>query len=321
MNASIDADQPVLFITGAHIDLTGRMKHEPVPAVSNPGIVSQQPGGAGLNMASTAAVLGVNTILASPVGADAFGALLAETVEGRGIGNGLFEVPGEATGTYTAITAPDGQLVIGLANLEIYERVSAGTLFTHCGSAFEEAGVWCLNTNPGEACLREIVARCKNYDTTKMLCAATVSPAKAPRLRPILSSLDIVFTNVSEARALSGLQNGASDALANWFASAGVKSGIISAQAEPLTWWHEGKTGRLQPPTVTQIKDVNGAGDALGSTVLAAIIRGEEFENAVRLGMAAGQMTIAVSQPFNPALNWRALAEAAEAIETTGNSA
>lgn len=316
-----DAETPVLFVTGAHIDLTGKARHEPVYAASNPGTVIHQPGGAGLNMASTAAVLGMNAVLTSPVGADAFGALLAKTIAERGIDNHLFEIPDEATGTYTAITGPDGQLVIGLADLDIYERLSADRLFTHAGASFEQAGIWCLNTNVREDCLTDIVARHADHDSPKTICAATVSPAKAPRLLPILSAIDVLFTNVSEARALSGLQGGSGHQLARWFVSAGVNSGVISAQAEPLIWWHAGETGNLVPPGITQIVDVNGAGDALGATVIAALCRGEGFENAVRLGMAAGQMTVTVSQPYNPAINWQVLAEAAEAIETVAQSA
>ena len=56
------------FITGAHMDLTGRLFAPAVPGASNPGQVTARPGGAGLNSASTAASLGARTVMASPIG-------------------------------------------------------------------------------------------------------------------------------------------------------------------------------------------------------------------------------------------------------------
>jgi sugar/nucleoside kinase (ribokinase family) len=302
----------VLFVCGAHVDVTGRLKAKPVMATSNPGNVSHWPGGAALNMASNAAALGTATLLASPVGSDGYGQMIHDAVAARGIGDWLFEVPGATTGAYTAIIAPDGQMVIGLADLEIYETLNAERLFSCCGKAFAASPVWCVSANPDGECLAAITAR-KPAGTT--LCAATISPAKAPRLKPILPAIDILFANLTEARALAETADATGEELARTFMAEGVTSGTISAQAGMLTWWHECEIGQLRPGKVSYIADVNGAGDALAGTVLAALAQGEIFPGAVRLGMAAGQLTLAVSEPFNPATSWPRLHDAANTIE------
>ncbi len=135
------------FVTGAHIDLTARIFAPAVIHASNPGTVTARPGGAGLNSASTAASLGAAAVMASPIGPDAHGEILRQTLAARGIADALVTVEGLRTGTYTAIIEPDGSMLIGLADLAIYESVAAGWFFDNCGPALETSGLWFLNAN------------------------------------------------------------------------------------------------------------------------------------------------------------------------------
>ena len=298
------------FITGAHVDMTGRLFAAPVPGASNPGQVTARAGGAGLNSASTAAALGANVVVASPVGDDAQGENLRRTLAARGIGNALAMLEGARTGTYTTIIAPDGSMVIGLADLAIYEAVGAQWFFDHCGAALDDADVWFVNANLPAATLSALAARAGG----RKLAAATISPAKAPRLAAILAQTSFLFTNVGEARALTGLAQAEAPRLVEALIAAGARSGTISAGAGPLSWWHNGQTGTLLPPPVKTIIDVNGAGDALAATVLVALTRGHDFKHAARLGIAAAQLTLGSPEPYCPQLDWRLLESAAVAI-------
>ena len=111
------------FVTGAHVDLAGRLDAAPIPHVSNPGRVERQPGGAGLNAASAAAALGLACSLAGPVGEDADAEELRRMAQARDIRPALVAMAGWRTGSYTAIMAPDGEMVIGLADLAIHEAL------------------------------------------------------------------------------------------------------------------------------------------------------------------------------------------------------
>lgn len=293
----------ICFVTGAHIDLTGRLFGSPVLSASNPGRVTARPGGAGLNSASTAARLGAGAVIASPVGSDAHGELLRGALAARGIGDALVTVPHLRTGTYTAIIAPDGSMVIGLADLSIYEAVDADWFMAECSDALGGAGIWFLNANLPTETLSALAA-CAGG---KRLAAATISPAKAPRLAPVLSKIDFLFTNVGEARTLLALPGAEADALVATFIAAGVRSGTVSQAAGPLAWWHEGHTGRIQPPPVARIADVNGAGDALAATILAGDLTGIDFERSALLAVHAAQMTLESDEPWCDTLSWKAL--------------
>ncbi len=291
------------FVTGAHIDLTARLFAPAVPHASNPGTVTARPGGAGLNSASTAASLGAAAVMASPVGRDAHGETLRDTLAARGIGDALVTVEGLRTGTYTAIIEPDGSMLIGLADLSIYEAVAAGWFFENCTEALETSGLWFLNANlPAET----LAALASKADSRK-IAAATISPAKAPRLAPVLAHTDFLFTNTGEARALTGRKDAPPRELARALAACGVKSGTISSGAGPLLWWHGREAAIITPPPVDAIVDVNGAGDALAATILVGLERGLDFSRAAELAVHAAQMTLASAEPWCENLSWSAL--------------
>jgi len=303
------------FITGAHIDLAGRLAGPPILHVSNPGRFVRQPGGAGLNAASVAAALGLVSSIAGPVGDDAEAGVLKRLVARRGLGDALCPVPGEHTGTYASIMAPDGTMVIGLADLSIHEVVDADWLARHCREALETADLWFVSTNLTETALGELAGQAEK----RLLAAATISPAKSVRLKSVLSRLDLLFTNLAEARALIGLdgaepEQASGPQLAEALARAGVKAGTISAAGEPLTWWDGEAQGQLTPPPVGKIADVNGAGDALAGAALAALARGQTMEQAARIGIAAAQLTLSVPEPFYEGIDWPLLEEMAPQI-------
>ena len=86
------------FVTGAHVDLAGRLDAAPILHVSNPGRFERIPGGAGLNAASAAAALGLSCAIAGPVGDDADAGELKRLAAARGIGDALVSLQGRRTG-------------------------------------------------------------------------------------------------------------------------------------------------------------------------------------------------------------------------------
>ena len=300
---------PILFIGGAHIDLIGRLDSPPLMAVSNPGRVFARPGGAALNMATCAAALGFSCAIASPVGADEYGAWLHRILAERGIGDHLSLCKGESTGTYSTIIEPDGQMVIGLADLAIYE--TDGWLSTQRDKCFEAAAVWCLTANLKRAKLRELASDATNC----RLVAVTISPSKAPRLRPILHRLDCLFTNHGEAVSLLNLNSATGLELVQEFIGAGVPRGTLSQGAGPLLAWEEGQIHQVVPPKLGSIVDVNGAGDTLASTVLVGLARGLSMDICARYGTAAAQWTLGQFEPYPKGLDWESLNDRAAMIE------
>jgi len=292
------------------MDLTGRLDGPPSPGHSNPGRLFRRPGGAGLNTASVTAALGLETSLAGPVGADEEGSTLKREARARGITESLSPVAGRATGSFVSIVAPDGGQVIGLADLSLYEEAEASWFLGNCGAALAAADAWLLTANQNAATLEGLAANAED----RLVAAATVSAAKAGRLSGVLARVDILFANLGEARVLAGLPGADGATLARALASGGARAGLISASDGPVVWWEEGRSGLVLPPPVGAIADVNGAGDALAGTVLAGLARGRDFAQAVALGIAAAQITLALPEPFAPGLDWPQLEAGAAAV-------
>jgi sugar/nucleoside kinase (ribokinase family) len=289
----------IVFIGGAHMDHMGKLLSAPVNGASNPGKLTSQPGGAGLNSASVAAMLDVHVSLVGPVGDDVTEKIVRQTLIERNIHDGLVSVRGRQTGSYTSIIGPDGDLVIGLADLTLYEDTTAEWLFENCADELEAADYWFLSANLARSSVGELIERAK-----APIAAATVSISKAIRLRGVLEKIDVLFTNRAEAQSLLRSDEEDCEKLAGLAMSRGVKSGVVSNGRKTFAYFHKGKVTAVEVPPVDGIVDVTGAGDALAGTVLAGLGKGMGFDEAVRHGAAAGQATIKVATPVRTDLTW-----------------
>src|SRR5690606_22775719 len=129
---------------------------------------------------------------------------------------------------------------------------------------------------------------------TSRFCAATVSPSKSARLRPILDKLDLLIANRAEAKVLSCIEiNDIDDAqnaitvlrdhgIPHIVITLGAK-GVVSADGRETAFWR---------PLPTKVVDVNGAGDAFYSGFLSAFSKLEAgFDAAIGTGLAMASLT------------------------------
>ncbi len=284
-------DKLVVFC-GAHMDQIMRLNASSIMGVSNPAKIELIAGGAALNSASIAAGLGIHTTLLSPVGDDLNGRFLVSVCSDRGINPLLIPTPGHTTGIYSAIFEPDGDILIGASDLTIYDCIDNAWIDTHLP---EDCGLF-LNSNlPGP----QLLHVCAKAD---FVAAATISPAKAIRLLAILPQLDILFSNLGEARVLCGSQEFSALECAKWLIDKGVAAGTVSDGSNDLTYWQGNEVGSLPVRKTEKIADVNGAGDVLAGALLAAFSRGRDFTDAVAFAISAASHSVQFEGPYNPDL-------------------
>lgn len=300
--------------------MMGRLGDAPVMGASNPGRFSVMPGGAGLNTASTAAALGLDCTLVGRVGDDGHARLISAALAERGLRDRLSSAPGRLTDTYTSILAPDGELVIALAQLDLVEELTGEWLAGAHGRDLDEAQFWFLSANLNARTVEQLVHRKRD----RFVAAACVSPAKAGRLAGALGSIDLLFANRREAVNLIGAVAGSKPdaetdgaALAEAIAGFGVHSGIVTDGAGPVVAWDGKGAFVLGPPPAARVVDVTGAGDALAGAVLAARAKGLGFEEAVASGVAAARLVLAVDGPYDPQIDWPALEDYANGMQPT----
>lgn len=288
-------DGPVLVLGGAHIDRRGRISGATMPGASNPGSWFEEPGGGGFNAACNLARLGRAVKLISPRGGDNEGEIVARAAAAAGIDDRPFVFLDRRTPSYTAIIESDGNLVIALADMELYSLFSPRRLMVRAvRDAITASSLVLTDANLPEETLTRLAAMAREQGTP--LAGIAISPAKVVRFRHALPALSFLFMNEAEAEALTGARP---DDPKEWpwlLRQAGLAGGVVTRGRNPAIAFDATVTAVLAPPRIGTLGDVTGAGDALAAGFLAAFLSGARFATCLKTGVAAAG--IAVRSPF-----------------------
>ncbi|MGI8548557.1 MAG: carbohydrate kinase family protein [Gemmatimonadaceae bacterium] len=330
------ADANVVVIGGANIDVKCRTHNPAVMRTSNPGTAQTTLGGVGRNIAENLARLGITTRLISAVGGDASGdRLIAETGAARVNVTGVLRTEA-ATGSYTAVFDPTGELVIAVACMDCMDALTAEVV-VRSRDAIESATVLILDCNVARdalACAARIA-----HDANVPIIVDPVSGPKAEWLRALLELGIEVHTITPNAAELAMLlqgdvsgdvsSDGAMITAAEQLHSLGVRNVWIRLGARGSYVSSATDSGvhgeRIPARTVDAdgvahilgVVDVTGAGDAMLAGYVYAMLRGKRTIEAARYGQIAAAMTVASDQTVSALMSPVALRAHAAASRTT----
>ena len=262
-----------------------------IPATSNPGRMREEVGGGVFNAARAAAQRGIAIALVSLRGGDAAGAQVANAIDQAGFDDLSAVFLDRATPSYTAILDQEGELITGLADMDLYEKAFAKQLRRRkCRDAAAAADAIVCDANLPEPALAQLLAI--SGDTP--IHAIAVSPAKAGRLVTSFGRLTTLFMNSREARSLADLGEDAPPAMAaRRLQQMGLAGGVITAGSHSVLVFANDGLWQITPPEAPQVADVTGAGDALAGAAIAALMHGENLPEAARHGVAAAGLAVA----------------------------
>ncbi len=281
----------ILCFGAAHFDRTLQCTETFVPAASNPvRTLHRKPGGVSRNIAVHLRLLGNNVALLGAVGDDGDGVQVIESLAEIGIDTRyLMKIDHEATAGYTALLDETGELALGMMNAEVYDLLTVDRLEANLGN-LKAWPWWLIDANLPTETISWLI---KNKGDSKF-CAATVSPSKAARFKPVLDKIDLLIANRAETRVLTGIEINTIDqakqaitylrdtGIPNVVITLGAQ-GVVSSSASGMAFW---------PPLPTKVKDVNGAGDAFYSGFLSAYCKPQtSFEAAMASGLAMASLT------------------------------
>ncbi|WP_407946651.1 carbohydrate kinase family protein [Pararhizobium mangrovi] len=309
-----DPTRPCLLaIGGAHVDYRGTVAGATRPGASNPGTWRAEAGGGVLNAASSLARLGHSVRLVAPRGGDPAGEIVAEAAAAAGILDTPLTFLDRATPTYTAILGADGDLVVGLADMALYDRFGPKQIMRRdLRDAIAAAPAVVTDANlPGET-LKALAAACAGADVP--LFAIAISPAKVVRLRPVLGSLSGLFMNAAEARTLGDTGQTAPGALARILSEKGLARGVITFGSEGACAFDGGGCWHVPPAPLDRVADVTGAGDALAAGFVHATLAGSSTAEALRFGTAAAAFAVSSHAAAPTTIDRMALEGADDAV-------
>ncbi|CUX12435.1 carbohydrate kinase family protein [Agrobacterium fabrum] len=281
----------ILVLGGAHIDRRGMIETETAPGASNPGSWMEEAGGGGFNAARNLSRLGFEVRIIAPRGGDVTGEVVAEAARQAGVEDTPFTFLDRRTPSYTAILERDGNLVIALADMDLYKLFTPRRLKVRAvREAIIASDFLLCDANLPEDTLTAVglIARA----CEKPLAAIAISPAKAVKLKAALGDIDILFMNEAEARALTGETAENVRDWPNILRKAGLSGGVVTRGASEVVAFNGTEKAILHPPLIREVKDVTGAGDAMASGYLAAIAEGKTIREALRQGAAAAAITV-----------------------------
>ncbi|MGV8909176.1 MAG: PfkB family carbohydrate kinase [Propionicimonas sp.] len=295
-----------VVVGGAAWDIKARSLANARLHTSNPGSVSQTPGGVGRNIAEAIARLGGRVHLVAAVGSDAAGRdLLARTAE-AGVYVDQVATSPHPTGSYLAALDADGELVIGLADLAATDALDVQAI-ARSKELIARADVVVVDGNIPAAVAAWTLAVAAAAGVRVVL--EPVSVVKAARMSPLLAPERPVYAvtpNVDELGALVG--HDVIDDVAS----------IVAAAAELHTrgvqhvWVSRGAAGSLlaSPDALVsiaaiapaEVRDVTGAGDAMTAGFVHGLLTGEVPAAAAHHGHVAAALTVASDHTVPPDL-------------------
>ncbi|MCA0012945.1 PfkB family carbohydrate kinase, partial [Mesorhizobium sp. B294B1A1] len=194
------------------------------------------------------------------------------------------------TPSYTALIDREGELLVGFADMALYELAFAKQIRrSRVREEIAAADAVLCDANLPSAALERLASLAAG----KPVFAIAISPAKVVRLKPVLGGLAVAFMNRREAVALAGLDDAASQKIiVDGLRSAGLDSAVVTAGGSPVLGFDRDGSFAVVPPPPRKIVDVTGAGDALAGATVAALLRDMPLRAALREGVAAATLAI-----------------------------
>ena len=287
-------EKRIAVIGGMNMDIGGSANTALRLRDSNPGLVTLRPGGVGRNIAHNLCLLGVEVSLLSAVGDDPNGRALLESCQALGMDVSMCLIrPRERSSTYLYVTDDKGDMLLGISDMEITDRITPAALEPWLGrlNGFDAV---VLDANLSQAALHFLAER-----LTVPLYADPVSTAKAGKLLPLLPRLRAFKPNLLEARCLTGERN--PEQAARALLDAGVQQVFLSLGEEGMLA-AQGETLLRLPREPALVVNTTGAGDAATAAMVWAGVQGMNLEQAARAALLAGAVTCECREANNSRL-------------------
>ncbi|MCM3587298.1 PfkB family carbohydrate kinase [Mesobacillus maritimus] len=296
-------ESSMVCIGGANIDRKAKSNQKVRLYSSNPVKMAEVCGGVARNFAENISRLGLSASLMACVGDDKEGNWILQETKGQGVDiSQVWILPSEGTGTFTTLLDVDGESIVSMADMSIYEKLTPSMIEEKWSHIAASQGVY-LDTNISKECIRYVIKRCK--DEKIPLYIDPVSPAKAQNLPSRLDGVELILPNREEAEVLAKVKI---DSIADCqiacekIRDLGVNKVIITMGDKGVYYSSPEESGHL-PPIQTEVVDPTGAGEAFASCVIYGIMNDESLINACQLGLAGAALTLQTEKSISPLLN------------------
>lgn len=264
-----------LFIIGAlHLDETASAAEPLIMGESNPVRWTRSVGGVAANVARAAVGADAKITMLANYGNSATGHSLRATL----LKAGVHVLPmnqnrkGLSTGRYCTVVQPDGELLIGLADVSQAEEISSATILQHLNKRHFDTVLF--DGNLSATTMAEFTSKLRSKSLSIHsanppinLMAASVSPSKAHRFVKSLAFLDVLFCNRQEAIALTTniepTVDVSTEIILSTLCSYGCSHIVMTDGAAGVHVQSNNERTHIRVEPVQSLLNFNGPGDAL----------------------------------------------------------
>lgn len=303
-------NRPVTCVGAANLDRKLRSLAPLALHTSNPASQGESFGGVARNIAENLARLGTAVALLTAIGNDTSGAALLAHAESLGIDtHGALRLPDAASGTYTAVLDADGEMVVALADMALYDRITPSFVAARQAQLASSALVVADLNLPLDT-VEAIVGEARRNEVALVLVA--VSEPKMARLPANLAGVRLLILNAGELAARVGRtldDDAALQAAMRDVQAQGARDVVVTrGAAGVLLTQPDGSIARLAAPAA-EVVDVTGAGDAFAAAVCWSLARGDDdLLLACRRGLRLSSLTVGATETVFPRLGPDSLA-------------
>ncbi|MCG7342971.1 winged helix-turn-helix transcriptional regulator [Sporosarcina sp. ACRSL] len=296
-------DTEIICIGGANIDRKFHLNGRTQLGTSNPASMGVSVGGVARNIAENLGRLDHHVRLLTVAGNDSDWDLIVGESSSYMDLSDVGQLIGKSTGSYSAVLDPEGELVIAMANMEVYDSLTPAYL-EEKSRIISNASLIVIDLN----CPKESVDYIKNLanQNGNSLVIIPVSSPKMNRMPSDLKGVTWFICNRDEAETYTGLTIGNE---ADWkkavheLLAFGAENVVVTAGARGIM----AATAGGEPihfPAVedVHVEDVTGAGDAFVSGLLHGHLVEGTLEESVRMGLLNAAKTLESSFTVRPEL-------------------
>lgn len=298
-----------VVVGGVNMDIGGSSFAPLVARDSNPGTVRVSLGGVGRNIAHNMALLGMDVRMITALGDDLYAQKVSSSCAQLGIDlSASLTVAGGHTSTYLFIAGNDGDMELGISDMEIYSNITPRFLAGK-KALLDSAQLVVADTNiPGES-IEWLADNCR-----APLFLDPVSTSKAMKAKTVLGKLHTLKPNRIEAAILSGVEITDDESLwrcARTLLDTGLERVFISLGGEGVYAAGRNEEPLKIPCFEGKMVNTTGCGDAFMAALAWSYCEGMNLAESARSGLAASAVAMEGEATINPDLCARAVIERA----------
>lgn len=301
----------IVAVGGANVDRKFRIQGRVQYGTSNPVSVTESIGGVARNIAENLGRLGNQVKLLTAVGYDQDWEAVQQASKDYIELDLVEKMSHYQTGSYSAVLDESGELLLAMANMDIYGELLPSILRKHEAILVNSRGI-IVDLN----CPRETIEYLQNL-VCKGNIPFAIIPVSSPKIKNMpddLRGVTYFICNRDEAETYlntSFTQNSDYETAVKKLLEKGAANVVLTLGEEGVMVGNYQGIRQFKAEQIKAVVDVTGAGDAFAGAFLHGVLNGEELEESVQFALYNAAKTLQSDRTVRPDLtseefiNWR----------------